>query len=276
MLDHAITEMEKGADLACQQFSGINDNGVINHFHDYYEIFYLQSGRRIVIVNDREYELHPGQFVMVPPNIMHYVRGCENVAFTSLLCYFSPQAVYPQLYDSALSLKGVFSIRQAEVSPRFDRMMSDLVDESCGDGSFHREAARSILNVVLVNVLRSAGETPAVSERGARIKEILRYIEENYMRPDLSLDSLSAKFFISRFHLSREFKKYTNFSITDTVNSVRVINAKRLFAQSDYSLTRISAEVGFSSLSYFERVYLKITGQKPKADLKKYRERRGR
>ena len=80
-----------------------------------------------------------------------------------------------------------------------------------------------------------------------------------------SLDALAAHFYISKYHLCREFRKYTHNSIIEYLNFVRVIHAQRLFMETDKNVSEVAAAVGFASLTHFERIFTKMTGQKPLA-----------
>lgn len=91
---------------------------------------------------------------------------------------------------------------------------------------------------------------------------MVSYIGENYMQ-DLSIPELAKRFFISRSHLSRTFKKITGLTIIEYLNSVRINHAKKLLRSTDLSVLQISAETGFNSVTHFERTFKKTTGCSP-------------
>ena len=66
------------------------------------------------------------------------------------------------------------------------------------------------------------------------------------------------------YHLCREFKRFTMCNFVEYVNKIRVLHAQRLFVESDKTITQIAMDVGFGSLTHFERVFFQHTGQKPK------------
>ena len=45
-----------------------------NHLHNYYEIFYVRKGNARFFVDDRLFDLHAGDYMIVPPNLVHYNR----------------------------------------------------------------------------------------------------------------------------------------------------------------------------------------------------------
>jgi AraC-like DNA-binding protein len=52
-------------------------------------------------------------------------------------------------------------------------------------------------------------------------------------------------------------------SVTQYLNQFRLTKAKQLLSETDFSITRICFDVGFNSLTHFERVFKHIEGQSP-------------
>ncbi|MGZ5566768.1 MAG: helix-turn-helix domain-containing protein [Limisphaerales bacterium] len=67
----------------------------------------------------------------------------------------------------------------------------------------------------------------------------------------------------STFHFCKMFKKATGLNFTDYVSRVRVEKAKNLLLNPNLRISEIAYEVGFQSLTHFNRVFKKITGQSP-------------
>ena len=54
------------------QARSANYHMVENHYHNYYEIYYLQKGSCRFFINNNQYTLHTGDFLIVPPQEVHY------------------------------------------------------------------------------------------------------------------------------------------------------------------------------------------------------------
>ncbi|MCR4586765.1 MAG: helix-turn-helix transcriptional regulator, partial [Lachnospiraceae bacterium] len=67
----------------------------------------------------------------------------------------------------------------------------------------------------------------------------------------ISLDDLSAAFYISKYHLCREFKKKYGESITDYIRNKRITKAKELLRFSDLHIGDIAGEIGVPDTNYF-------------------------
>lgn len=100
-------------------------------------------------------------------------------------------------------------------------------------------------------------------------KKIVSYISNRPM-DSLSLQEAANEFHINAAHLSRKFKKETGMNFTEYVNHQRVEYAKLLFHEGELSITEVSSLSGFSSSSYFSKVFKSITGESPTGYISKH------
>lgn len=70
-------------------------------------------------------------------------------------------------------------------------------------------------------------------------------------------------FHISTYYLCREFKKNTNRTFVDYIKHTRIMNAERLFKETDKNVTEVAMLTGFSNLTHFNRVFKEIAGVNP-------------
>ena len=91
-------------------------------------------------------------------------------------------------------------------------------------------------------------------------QKILGYISENLDR-NLSASHLCKKFYLSKSELYKITSPYTGGGVAAYVKAKRIEAAKELLKQTDKSTVQIAAEVGFSDVGYFLRVFKKETGE---------------
>lgn len=103
-----------------------------------------------------------------------------------------------------------------------------------------------------------------------KISSAIDYINLNF-DSSLSLSQISDRISINSSHLSRQFKKETNMTITEFINKRRIEEAKFLIEKSNNSITEIAMMVGFESHNYFYAVFKQITSLTPKGYLNKIR-----
>lgn len=99
-----------------------------------------------------------------------------------------------------------------------------------------------------------------------RISEIKQYIRDHLDRKIL-LDDIADSFFISKYYLSRYFKRETGFNIMAYVTQQKMIAAKRMLLQG-MSIRRIANDLGYNNDSHFISTFQKYTGITPKQYLK--------
>ena len=109
--------------------------------------------------------------------------------------------------------------------------------------------------------MRSSDDSARPEQRN-RVTDIINYLHEHFTE-DITLEQLANHFYISQYHLCREFKRYTSSTIVQYIHNLRVLHAQRLLQESDYSITEISKRVGFSNVTHFNRVYKSVTGMSP-------------
>lgn len=108
-------------------------------------------------------------------------------------------------------------------------------------------------------------EKPIVSEKlknkQLRLQKIYEFISANYKRK-ISVDEASSILNLSNEAFCRYFKKESGTTFTNFLNQYRITQAKRLLL-SGKNITETFYESGFESLSYFTRVFKKVTGENP-------------
>ena len=85
MIDQAGILMAQGLGIASERIQGVNDNMSQSHYHEYYEIYYLEAGERFHMVEDQLYKMEAGEFMIFPPYVMHHSYGEENLSLIHIL-----------------------------------------------------------------------------------------------------------------------------------------------------------------------------------------------
>ncbi len=95
------------------------------------------------------------------------------------------------------------------------------------------------------------------------LENIKSYIREN-MAYDVSLSELANIFNYNEKYLGQLFKARAGCTVKEYCNIIRVERAKHLLAQSKQSIANIAQQLGYSNVTYFDRVFRKITGVSPR------------
>lgn len=94
-----------------------------------------------------------------------------------------------------------------------------------------------------------------------RMHRIHQFVEANFQKT-IDTQQIANEVNLSLSAFCRYFKKTTKLTYTDFVNQYRVQYAKKLLIQ-DKNVTETCFESGFESLSYFNRIFKKWTGESP-------------
>ena len=108
-----------------------------------------------------------------------------------------------------------------------------------------------------IAVQESNAEPPIIN----RAKE---FIDQHKSDP-ISLTEVARALNVSTFYFCKLFKKATGLNFTEYLSRVRIEKAKNLLLNPNLRVSEIAYEVGFQSLTHFNRVFLRIVGRSPTA-----------
>lgn len=95
------------------------------------------------------------------------------------------------------------------------------------------------------------------------IKKMNDIIDREYANQNLSLNSIADELAMSSIYISRLYKQHTMIAITDVIQDVRMQKSKDLLLGSSLSVAEIAERTGFTSDSYFYRLFKKYNGITP-------------
>jgi AraC-like DNA-binding protein len=94
------------------------------------------------------------------------------------------------------------------------------------------------------------------------ITKAKEYIREHHTE-DLSLGQVAAAVHTSIFYFCKLFRKVTGTTFTEFVSRTRIEKAKNLLLNPNLRISEIAYEVGFQSLTHFNRVFKTVIGESP-------------
>jgi AraC family transcriptional regulator len=144
----------------------------------------------------------------------------------------------------------------------------ELIEEEAGQDVVITAQVEQMLVHLLrhhANVRRS--DELELSRVGLVDRRIRRAVEmmHAHMDRDLSIEELAGAAYLSPFHFARLFKKLTGASPHAYLASLRVQRAQQLLAETDLSISELSARVGYGSPSHFSKAFRQATGLTPRA-----------
>ncbi|MDA7916075.1 helix-turn-helix domain-containing protein [Verrucomicrobia bacterium] len=106
-----------------------------------------------------------------------------------------------------------------------------------------------------IQVQEANSEPPMIT----RAKSFIRlHCEEN-----LTLSRVAKAVHTSPFYFCKQFKKGTGIKFTEYVSRIRIENARQLLLDPNRRISEVAIDVGFQSLTHFNRVFKKFFGHSP-------------
>ena len=121
--------------------------------------------------------------------------------------------------------------------------------------------------MVEVNRVCRAGHGVGASGGDSKVVSLLQYLNLHLAEP-LSIDDLSARFYISKYHMMRRFRQETGYSIHGYLSEKRLLLAQQLLSRGA-SPSEVFTQVGYQDYSTFSRAYKKQFGRGPSADARR-------
>ena len=96
------------------------------------------------------------------------------------------------------------------------------------------------------------------------LQNIINQIQKNFCDPACCLDSIAASVGLSSAYVGKLYKRYTLKSVSESINELRIEEAKHLLESCHrMTIADIAEKTGFSSGSYFSKSFRKETGMTP-------------
>ncbi|MBM7833961.1 AraC family transcriptional regulator [Clostridium sardiniense] len=227
---------------------------------DYYLIHYIVEGEGIATIDGIEYHLKKGDGFLIPPQVKNKYFPCEDnpwkykwIGFNGTEC------------KSLLKLCG-FSNDNYVFNYQKDKSINSYFDkifEYCNTGDpFLAIGYLYLFLGTLISEYDNKTSNYNVSNSATYVTEALDFIHKNYDK-EISVADIAAEVNIDRSHLFKLFKSNMTMSPQQYLINYRLNKACELLRKSTSSINEIAYLTGFSSPSYFSRIFTKYNGLSP-------------
>ena len=243
--------------------------------HDFPEILFINRGKHIAIVGEREFSLSAGQMLIYPPNVYHTV-GALTGAEAFIISFKTENETILPIYDRVITLsteqkqtlKQVMETGFGCFVPcgeafRANGKQGMVLSENADEITLQR--LKKQLEFFLADVLRDA-VLPAKSGKPPRkardFDAVCEFLEKNITQT-LSVSDIARGSGMSVSKLKLVVRERSGGGVTELFNGMKIEKAKKLIAEGRLSYTDIAAILGFGSLHYFSRTFKKYSGFSP-------------
>ena len=238
------------------------------HWHDEMELIYIKKGIGRITVDFREYKVTGRSLVLILPGQLHSIDPFNEEAMEYENIIFSPNMLVSRQNDVTATdfllplITGKITVPTVftPVYPYYEDIIApiDACDEICKTKpqgyELYVKSQLFQFFFILDNRCRNLTTTGKNKKTPDKMKNVLKYIENNYMQK-ITIGDIAAAVGFSESHFMRYFKETMGTSFVEYLRDYRLTIASRLLTSSDSSILNIAAETGFENLSYFNRVF---------------------
>jgi AraC-like DNA-binding protein/mannose-6-phosphate isomerase-like protein (cupin superfamily) len=221
------------------------------HTHELHQLLYAFEGVAQVETEDARHLLPPQQAAWIPAGLPHQttLRHVRSVAV-----FFEPAMVAAR-GDRVRVLSAAAPVREMIVYAMrwpIDRPASDPT----ADAFF---AALALLATEWLDAVEAPLCLP--TSRAPTIRAVMAYTQDHLA--EVTASAVSGATGLSERSLRRQFPAATGMSWQQYRTTSRVLRAMTILAEGDRSVLDAATEVGFDSLSGFNRAFKRLTGEQP-------------
>ena len=245
------------------------------HYHEFDKIVLLISGSVTYFIEGEPYVMKSGDLLFVPHGCIHkpVIGSSEN--YERYVIWVMPEFLEKHSHSGS-SL--AFSISEAQrlnnylipLDPqtRLDlmRQLARIQEASISDrygADLITENLFSIFMLTLAQIsMNSRRDAPIVRPEG-KILDIMKFIDRN-LDGDLSVERISAEFYISRYHLMRKFKTQSGYTLHQYITRRRILGAAELIG-SGLPAAKAALKCGYDDYSAFLRAFKSVLGVSPRS-----------
>lgn len=249
------------------------------HWHDEMEAGMIVEGELVLTAGTEKTVLSPGQGFFINSGVLHGAWDSQDSCCRFHSLVFHPRLIggsvdsifwqnylQPVLESQSLSslwMKGEESWRREAVC-RIEEAWQAMKGEEPGYEFQVRDSLSRLIYLIWSHLsLEPSGKLSAGAVRSwERIKQMLRFIQENYSR-DLDTRQIAASAMISESECLRCFHRVLGVTPIQYVKQLRIQKAADLLLSTSWSVSEIGVSCGFREMSYFAKTFRRIKGMTP-------------
>ena len=248
------------------------------HFHSEYEIIYIKEGTGTRFLGNSITKFQAGDILLIGSNLPHFMKsddayhsGNADLRVKGTIIQFEKEFMYSAInhYSHFVKIKNLFQESQRGIyftASSFPKLQ-DLIERIPLENGLNQM-------MLFLEILKEMSETENrqtisttdfVNETiydTARIDKIMSFLNKNYTR-HISLEEIASFAAMNASAFCRYFKSKTGKSFKNYILDMRIGYACKLLLMEDISISQLSSQCGFETISHFNKTFKKNTGYVP-------------
>ncbi len=248
------------------------------HFHSEYEIIYIKEGTGTRFLGNSITKFQAGDILLIGSNLPHFMKSDEayhagntDLRVKGTIIQFEKEFMYYAInhYSHFIKIKNLFQESQRGIyfaASSFPKLQ-DLIEKIPLENGLNQM-------MLFLEILKEMSETDNrqtisttdfVNETiydTKRIDKVISYLNKNYTR-NVSLDEIASFAAMNSSAFCRYFRSKTGKSFKNYILDMRIGYACKLLLMEDISISQLSSQCGFETISHFNKTFKKNTGYVP-------------
>ena len=227
------------------------------HYHDFHKVVIFISGKAAYHIEGKTYQLNPWDILLVNRHAIHRPEIDPSVPYERFILWIQNDIPWQELLK-CFQKANDRSYNLVRLNPILQEKMKDILSElessAQSDGYGKDLLIQSLFLQFMVYLNRIFLEKQYIFDKksytfDSQIASILQYINHN-LKEDLSVETLAARYYVSKYHLMRKFKEETGYTLHNYIVNKRLLMARTLISEG-IPVTKAAKESGFAEYSTF-------------------------
>lgn len=239
------------------------------HSHQNWELTYIIRGRGVRSIGNLTEPITEKETILIPPGINHVWKfDADEIEVSNISVFFMSSflkelsSVLPEMFDSIQKLLSKQEAMQF-LDEDHDKIESLLLSMRGVNPEGRLPKMIELISLISNSMNhRFAGSENCLTRSEKRLDKIRIYLTCNYNRA-ISLDDVASHMRMHKTSLCTFMRKYTGMTLSEYLNTIRLRVASERILNSDEKISTIAYEVGYSDITYFNRLFKRKYGISP-------------
>lgn len=234
------------------------------HYHSYHEFLIINQGLVTYATDSGIIKISDKSIVFMPAHTLHnpFVQNhpYERYRIRFNADFVKGVLVQDKLLDYTLKKPYIKQLKQNKFDEIYP-IVESLYNLSNKTNKTEVDKLTECIHLAMIMIKSDDARNIPAASHASYISDVLEYIKSHFTTP-LTIESIAEHFFVSKSKLIYDFKNYSRISVLEYITMTRIEAAKEYLLKG-WSVAATSDSCGFSTPSYFIKVFSKITGLTP-------------
>lgn len=240
------------------------------HFHNMHQILFIREGTVRIKINTKEYACNPDSILFISNLESHSIQILQypykryvlsvpvNFSFLSQSPVFGILLRHPESFSHMIGL-------DSPAAAKIASLFSDMTRECAEKKSEWQLSVACGITRLLIELYRfSPASFPenSATNMAEIVLNMQKMIAARYFE-EISLEVLAEKYFVSKYHLSREFKRLAGYNFKEYLILQRISAAKDYLVHSSMPVADVGQHCGYNNVNHFIRIFQNTVHKTP-------------